>query len=152
MVIPAYMELPFSVMRNGDRINRFISMRSMTFGQEFSFPNLPSSLLFYLSRNDCQEANAFKLYVVSPFIYVHIHGNILVIPAAETIFNLDLKALICFIIVCLNHLKTGNLSKCKRSLQKAKFNKQPSNLLPTLSDNLIRHQLAAGCWSLLVFG
>lgn len=35
--------------------------------------------------------------------------------AAETIFEFDLKALICFITVCLSHVETEkDLSKCKK--------------------------------------
>lgn len=86
----------------------------MTFGQEFHFPNF-FFLLFYLSRGDCQKAKAFKRAHNFPIYLCTCSLHILVLLAAETVFNFDLKALICFITVCLNHLKTGkNLSKCER--------------------------------------
>lgn len=79
-------------------------MRNRTFGQEFCFPTFPSSLLLHFSKGDCQKANAFKGVHNFP-IYLCVCSLQHILLAAETIFSFDLKALICFITVCLNHLK-----------------------------------------------
>lgn len=114
------MELPLPVMRNSDRRNRLKDYRAREgghLGKNLAFPTFSPLYCFTSPEEIARKQMLSSMYVVLPFIYVHVHGKILVLLAAVTIFNLDLEALICFITVCLNHLKTEkNLSKCKRSL------------------------------------
>lgn len=89
--------------------------------------SLLSTLL--LSPEEIARKQVFSImYIIFPFIYVYVHGNILVLPAAETIFNFDWKALSYFITVCLNHLKTEKI--CQNA--KDHHRKQNSTMCPVI--------------------
>lgn len=110
--------------------------------------NLPSPppYCFTSPEEIARKQMLSNVYIISPFIYVYIHCNILVLLVAETILNFNLKSPICFITVCLNHLKKEkDLSKCKISPQKAKLNNLPRNL-KTSSVTTSQQARAAAFW------
>lgn len=124
--------------RQNEQIQKFTELSEIWhLGKNFIFPT--SSLLYCFTspKETGRKQRLSNVYTIFPFYLCICSLHILVLLAAETIFNFDLKALNCFITVCLNHLKTGkNLSKCKRLPSKEKFN--------ILSESLICHYLTAG--------
>lgn len=87
-------------------------------GKNLAISTFPSSLMLYFSRRDCQGANASSVYVIFPFIFSSYlctcSWQHTCTPGSSDNFQLRFKALICFITVGLNHLRTKkNLSKCK---------------------------------------
>lgn len=122
-------------LRQNEQTQKFRELREIWhLGKNFIFPT--SSLLYCFTSPEeiARKQRLSNMYTISPFYLCICSLHILVLLAAETIFNFDLKTLICFIMVYLNHLKTGkNLSKCKRLPSKEKCNNLPSNLPPYLT-------------------